>query len=382
MRRLFFLAPALILFAACAGESDSAPPNAMPTRAPAIAFRTPEPSPTPSPTPTPPPFTSPEEVPPLTLDDVFDPSPGRAGLKLDPAELRTIIATGDVIPARYVDQRIRARGNDFAYPLSGTVDILSQPDLTVINLEAPLIADCPPHEEGFVFCGQPGFAGALAGAGVDVATLENNHIGNYGPEGIESTKAILTEQGIAWTDAFTPVVLEVRGLRFAFVAFNGVGGWFDRDLIARQIAAAREQADVVIAALHWGEEYVSIPQAAPGIANDDPVEIAHLAVDAGADLVLGNHPHWVQGIEFYKNTLIAYAHGNFILDQMWSRETTLGVVGRYTFYDKKLVDAEFLPIIIEDYARPRPLEGAEGQAVLDGMRQASIDLRDLVASSP
>jgi hypothetical protein len=166
----------------------------------------------------------------------------------------------------------------------------------------------------------------------------------------------------------------VRGLRFAFVAFNGVGGWFDRDLIVRQMAAAKEQADVVIAALHWGEEYVSIPQAAPGIANDDPVEIAHLAVDAGADLVLGNHPHWVQGLEVYNDKLIAYAHGNFILDQMWSRETTLGVVGRYTFYDTKLVDAEFLPVIIDTPAAATG--GAEAQAVLDGMRQASIGLRD------
>jgi poly-gamma-glutamate capsule biosynthesis protein CapA/YwtB (metallophosphatase superfamily) len=378
MRKLVFLAPALILLAACAGGSDSPAPTSTPTQPPPIAFRTP----TPSPTPTPPLFTAPEAVPPLTLDDIFDSSAGRDALKLDPAKLRTIIATGDVIPGRNVDMQIRARGNDFAYPLSGTVDILRQPDLTVINLEAPLIADCPPTEEGFVFCGQPGFAGALADAGVDVATLENNHIGNYGPEGIDATKNLLTEEGIAWADAFTPAVLEVRGLRFAFVAFNGVGGWFDRDLIARQIAAAREQADVVIAAFHWGAEYVSIPQPAPGIANDDPVEIAHLAVDAGADLVVGNHPHWVQGLEVYKDKLIAYAHGNFILDQMWSRETTLGVVGRYTFYDTKLVDAEFLPVIIEDFARPRPLEGAEAQAVLEGMRQASTSLRDLLASRP
>jgi poly-gamma-glutamate synthesis protein (capsule biosynthesis protein) len=373
MRRLVFAAPLLILLAACVGGSDTSLPTAAPTPAPDIAVRTA------TPTPTPPSFTLPEAVPPLTLDGIFDSTADRGALKLDPAKLRTIVATGDVIPARRVDQQIRLRGNDFAYPLSGTADILRRADLTVVNLEAPLIEDCPPHEEGFVFCGQPGFAAALAGAGVDIATLENNHIGNYGPEGIDATKGLLTSEGIAWADAFTPAVLEVRGLRFAFVAFNGVGGSFDRELIGRQIAAAREQADVVIAAFHWGAEYVTIPQAAPGIANDNPVEIAHLAVDAGADLVVGNHPHWVQGLEVYKDKLIAYAHGNFIVDQMWSRETTIGVIGRYTFYDTKLVDAEFLPVIIEDSARPRPLEGAEAQAVLEGMRQASISLRDLVA---
>jgi len=373
MRRLVFAAPLLILLAACVGGSDTSLPTAAPTPAPDIAVRTA------TPTPTPPSFTLPEAVPPLTLDGIFDSTADRGALKLDPAKLRTIVATGDVIPARRVDQQIRLRGNDFAYPLSGTADILRRADLTVVNLEAPLIEDCPPHEEGFVFCGQPGFAAALASAGVDIATLENNHIGNYGPEGIDATKGLLTSEGIAWADAFTPAVLEVRGLRFAFVAFNGVGGSFDRELIGRQIAAAREQADVVIAAFHWGAEYVTIPQAAPGIANDNPVEIAHLAVDAGADLVVGNHPHWVQGLEVYKDKLIAYAHGNFIVDQMWSRETTIGVIGRYTFYDTKLVDAEFLPVIIEDSARPRPLEGAEAQAVLEGMRQASISLRDLLA---
>jgi poly-gamma-glutamate synthesis protein (capsule biosynthesis protein) len=152
--------------------------------------------------------------------------------------------------------------------------------------------------------------------------------------------------------------------------------------MGRQIAAAAGQADVVVAALHWGAEYVTIPQAAPGIASDNPVEIAHLAVDSGADLVVGNHPHWVQGLEVYKDKLIVYSHGNFILDQMWSRETTIGVVGRYTFYDTKLVEAEFLPVIIEDYARPRPLEGTEAQAVLEGMRQASVALRDLIAARP
>ena len=373
MRRLVFAAPLLILLAACVGGSDTSLPTTAPTPAPDIAVRTA------TPTPTPPSFTLPEAVPPLTLDGIFDSTADRGALKLDPAKLRTIVATGDVIPARRVDQQIRLRGNDFAYPLSGTADILRRADLTVVNLEAPLIEDCPPHEEGFVFCGQPGFAAALAGAGVDIATLENNHIGNYGPEGIDATKGLLTSEGIAWADAFTPAVLEVRGLRFAFVAFNGIGGSFDRELIGRQIAAAREQADVVIAAFHWGAEYVTIPQAAPGIANDNPVEIAHLAVDAGADLVVGNHPHWVQGLEVYKDKLIAYAHGNFIVDQMWSRETTIGVIGRYTFYDTKLVDAEFLPVIIEDSARPRPLEGAEAQAVLEGMRQASISLRDLLA---
>lgn len=121
----------------------------------------------------------------------------------------------------------------------------------------------------------------------------------------------------------------MRGLRFGFLAF------------------------------HWGAEYVSVPQSAEGIAPDDPVEIAHLAVDAGADFIIGNHPHWVQAVELYRGKLIVYAHGNYIFDQMWSYETRVGVIGLYTFYDDKLVRVEFIPTIIEDYAQPRLLSAGE-----------------------
>jgi hypothetical protein len=375
MRRLAFgVIVVVVLAVACGGGDGESPPSqTLQEIAPAIASSTPQPTPTPVP------FTAPEDVPTITLDDIFGPATDR-GLRLDPARLRTLIATGDVIPARNVNNQIIAHGNDFFYPLSATADILRQADLTVVNLEAPLIEDCPPSEEGFTFCGQPGFAGALQEAGVDVATLENNHIDNYGPEGIASTKALLTDSGIDYADHYTLAVRGVRGLRFGFLAFNGVGGSFDRDLLRRTIEQADGQVDVLVVALHWGKEYVAIPQADPGIANDDPVAIAHLAVDAGADLVLGNHPHWVQGVEVYAGKLVTYAHGNFIVDQMWSYKTTIGVIGRYTFYDSQLVDVQFVPVRIEDYACPVPLQGGEAQAVLDGMHQSSLILQKLLAA--
>ena len=117
-----------------------------------------------------------------------------------------------------------------------------------------------------------------------------------------------------------------------------------------------------------------MPASAPGIAPDDPVKIAHMAVDAGADLIIGNHPHWVQGVEMYKGRFIAYAHGNFIFDQMWSRETREGVVGRYTFYGTKLIDVEYRPILIEDYSQPHFVEGQEAESILNRMREASAVL--------
>jgi poly-gamma-glutamate capsule biosynthesis protein CapA/YwtB (metallophosphatase superfamily) len=320
-------------------------------------------------------------VPTLTLSDIFPPR-DLSPLKLDPSRVRTLIATGDVIPARYTDVIIRQRGDDFLYPVAATKDITSAADLTVINLEAPLIEGCPYHDAGLIFCGRPGIIGAFQAAGVDVVTLENNHIGNHGPEAITETVGHLEAAGMRWADRDTPAVFGIRGLDFGFLAFNGVEQQLNREEMVSQIKALRPKVDVLAVAIHWGAEYVSIPQAVPPVANDNPVEIAHLALDSGADLLIGNHPHWVQAVEIYKGKFIAYAHGNFIFDQMWSYETRVGVIGKYTFYDKTLVGVEYIPTLIDNYAQPVPLEGAERQAVLDGMEAASEELAASPAGRP
>jgi poly-gamma-glutamate synthesis protein (capsule biosynthesis protein) len=350
-------------FAACGdggGGNGTQPltnPESPSTRTTLAATVTPEPTPA---------------VPPLTLADVFPPRD--LALGLDPARIRTLIATGDVIPARYVDYTIRNQGDNFLYTVEPTAGIVSDADVTVINLEAPLVEYCPVHTEGFTFCGRPGFTSALQAAGVDVATLENNHIGNYGQPGIDETVAHLEAAGIGWADRDTAKVIDVRGLKFGFLAFNGVIGTIDREAMVVQVRALRPQVDVLAVAFHWGAEYVSLPDVAPGVADDNPVEIAHMAVDAGADLVIGNHPHWVQAVEIYNGKYIAYAHGNYIFDQMWSYETRVGVIGKYTFYDDRLIGVEYTPTLIEDHARPVPMVGEERQAVLDGMQAASEEL--------
>ena len=101
--------------------------------------------------------------------------------------------------------------------------------------------------------------------------------------------------------------------------------------------------------------------------------MAHLAIDSGADLIIGNHAHWIQPLEIYKDKLIMYAHGNFIFDQMWSQETREGVVGKYTFYNKKLVDVEYSPIQIDDYGQPHFVEGEQKERMLKNLHKISHD---------
>lgn len=306
-----------------------------------------------------------------TLDSIFAADHSWVNA-LPPEKTITMIATGDVIPARSVNSGMVAR-NNFRWPFEKTADVLSAADMTVINLETPLISSCVARIDGMVFCGSPRAAEGLTYAGIDIATLGNNHVGNYSEAGIEETKQVLALAGILPVSG-SVVYKTVKGATFAFLAYNDIGSaepgvpWADQEKIIRDIKEAKAHADIVVVAYHWGTEYVTQPNARQR-------ELAHMAVDSGADVVLGNHPHWVEPVELYKDAFIIYAHGNFVFDQEWSEETKRGVVGKYVFYDNKLVDVEYLPVRIVDYGQPYFLAQDEAAFVLKAMEQASRDLR-------
>lgn len=321
--------------------------------------------------------------PPLTVRSIFAArAPSLA--RYDHRKLRTLIATGDVIPARSVNYQMVTR-NDFLFPFRPTAGYLRTGDITLINLETPLIAGCPVTVGGMSFCGDPRAVQGLRYAGVDVACTANNHIGNYGNAGIAETWQHLRAAGIKPCGLDHTAFVTVRGLRFAFLAYNCVGQRFDYALARQEIRAARRQAQVVIVSVHWGKEYVDVPQIAPGIADDDPVKVAHWIIDSGADLIIGNHPHHVQGVEIYHGHLITYAHGNFAFDQMFTVQdcpgdanflctTREGVVGTYTFYGPRLVSVYYDPVVIYDYAQPRWATPAQGRVILAGMKRSTQKL--------
>lgn len=269
----------------------------------------------------------------------------------------TIVATGDVVMGRSVNYQMVKYSNPL-WPFEKVKDILSSGDITVANVEAPFVKDCPTVVEGMVFCGREDAVKGLVASGVDVATLANNHISDYGVGGIENTVRILRENGIEVAGLEGEILYKtVKDTKFAFLAFNDIYGSIppvlkaDSETIKRFIKEAQANADVVVVSMHWGAEYQATP-------DSRQIELAHLVADAGADLIIGNHPHWIQSDEQYKNayiedTFIKYAHGNLVFDQMWSEETKKGVIGKYTFEDGKLVDKEFVPIYIKDYGQPQ-----------------------------
>lgn len=282
---------------------------------------------------------------------------------------RTILVTGDIIPARVVNIQATER-NNFLWPFEKTADVVKDADLTFIDLETPIIKNCPLINDGFKFCGNARHVEGLVYAGVDVATLANNHIGNYGEEAIQETVETLNANGIAVTGQHAPLYKDIRGVTFAFLGYNDIGYTPEsisaavEEKITKEISEAREHADVVIVQYHWGGEYRSQP-------DERQKYLGRFTIDAGADLVIGNHPHWIQPVEIYKDKLITYAHGNFVFDQEWSLKTKQGVLGKYTYFDNQLIDVEYIPIQIENYGQPTILEAQKKQSILNEMKAES-----------
>jgi poly-gamma-glutamate synthesis protein (capsule biosynthesis protein) len=308
----------------------------------------------------------------LSLQELFHPT---YNVPADPSKIRTLLVTGDVIPARGVDYYANVR-KDFLWPFRRTADYTKNADITYINLESPLFAGCPINPgPTFTFCGDARFVNGLNLMGAKVANLANNHLSNYGAQGINLTVSLLNKNGIQ-TSGLGPVALiDVRGIKFAFIGFNGVGRAIDKTALKAGIARARQQADIVVVQFHWGKEYERQPMADRGVPTpDDPVIIGHDAIDWGADIVIGNHPHWYQGIEIYHGKLITYAHGNFVFDQMWSEETREGVIGTYTFYGTQLVSATWKAYRIYDYGQPVFMNAKDSATALQTMEAASDQL--------
>lgn len=263
----------------------------------------------PSPRPTPPP-----------------PSPDGPAVFVDelPADAIEIAATGDVNLGARVGELIRIHGP--AYPWEHVADHLRKADLALVNLECAISTRGRPLAKEFTFRGHPSSLPAMVEAGVDVANLGNNHAADFGREALIDTVRHLGEAGVepvgAGPDAaaaYRHVVLERRGLRVAFLGATrvlpyhfgagpdlpGVASAYDEVRFLDAVRAADADADVVVVSIHWGVELATRPNAIQ-------VRVGRALVDAGADVVIGHHPHVLQPVVRYRGGVIAYSLGNFV----------------------------------------------------------------------
>jgi hypothetical protein len=277
-----------------------------------------------------------------------------------------VMAVGDVMLGRDVA--------GVAEPLSGVAPLLRGADLALGNLECVIGEGGTPRPGPYRLRAPSSAAGILREAGFDLLGLANNHALDYGPKGLAETVSRLQEAGIGTvgagpdpTAAAQPVIRDAGGLRLAFLAFNMVqdpddtpwaGGWtramWDEGRAVNAIAAARAEADAVIVSLHWGYEYEIRPDPAQRDA-------ARALLDAGADLVIGHHPHVVQGTEIRGGGFVAYSLGNLVFDQQQA-ETRQGLALRALFDGEGLRAVQALPVWAGSH--PRLMLPEESAALL------------------
>jgi len=266
---------------------------------------------------------------------------------LAPMETRLVFG-GDVMMSRYVGKAARAAG-DPAYPFREIAPFLKAADLTFVNLEAPFSDKGKPTQSGLVFRAGPEMIEGLKLAGVDVVSTANNHARDCGGYGVEFTLDWLTANGIAATGsaasadaAHEGIVLARNGTRFGFLAYtydqsNGNHSDIDARVAVMDIPAMkkdvwrlRSRASVVIVSMHAGTEYAPRP-------NHQQQAFAHAAIDAGAQIVVGHHPHVTQPIEEYGGGLILYSLGNLVFDQFQRKETQRGELAEVWMKEGKLL---------------------------------------------
>ncbi|MCL2811616.1 MAG: CapA family protein [Clostridia bacterium] len=194
-----------------------------------------------------------------------------------------------------------------AYPFAKVRHLLEADDVTVANLEGVLQDTATGRQRAlkYNFRGPTAYTQILTLGSVEAVSLGNNHSGDYGEQGLASTKTALTAAGIGFFIDEEVFIFEKDGVRIALMGFHGRRYTALQDTIPGTIARLRsEGCQAVIVSLHFGKQYVARH-------NSQQTELAHHAIDSGADLVVGHHPHVVQGIEIYKQRLILYSLGNF-----------------------------------------------------------------------
>ncbi|MBZ9569686.1 CapA family protein [Patescibacteria group bacterium] len=284
----------------------------------------------------------------------------------------TLMFVGDIMLDRGVEYMIEKYGKgDYKFPFLKIKNDLEKGDILFGNLEGPISDKGVKVGSIYSFRANPRAIEGLIYAGFDILSVANNHIFDYGREAMEDNFLRLKEAGIDYVGggfneigARSPIIKEVNGTKIAFLAYTNLGSeywsaketrsgiaWLD-DGITKDIKMAKEKANIVIVSIHFGEEY----QFQPSL---EQKHFAHLAIDSGADLVVGHHPHIVQEVEKYKTGLIAYSLGNFVFDQGFSKETMQGLLLKVIIRNGKIDEVIPIEIKINKFFQPEVVERLE-----------------------
>ncbi|MBP9748218.1 MAG: CapA family protein, partial [Candidatus Pacebacteria bacterium] len=287
----------------------------------------------------------------------------------------TLNFTGDMMLDRGVKSSVRKNFDNDYGALFENLGMLKKADISFTNLEGTASDLGVDGKSLYSFHMDPTVVPAIAGSGIDVVSMANNHVGDWGLESYIDTLARLKENQISYvgggmnsTEAEEPVIIEKYGVKIGYLGFSDVGPvWMKATedkaglLLASNprfdeiIKNASAKVDHLVVSFHWGDEYKTVHNARQEY-------LAHKAVDAGAKLVIGHHPHVVQDVEVYKNSYIAYSLGNFIFDQAFSQNTMEGMLLEIKLGRDGSMTAQKNTIKLSPYFQPQKvIEGKEEQ---------------------
>ena len=269
--------------------------------------------------------------------------------------------------------------NDPGYFFQNVKDIFTADDLTVANMEGTLTTSNDRQQKTFAFKGNPSYTEILTQGGVEATNLANNHSHDYGDQSYEDTIQYLEAAGITTFGYDRTAVMDVKGIKVGLIGIYELKDGLGRQQqVIDTIQEVKDQgAQVIIVSFHWGTEKSNIP-------DDIQKTLAHLAVDQGADLVVGHHPHVLQGIEKYQGKNIVYSLGNFCFggNKNPSDKDTMIFQQTFTVENGELVEDDVNNIIpcslssesgYNNY-QPMVLEGSEKERVLQKIEEFSAAL--------
>ena len=300
-------------------------------------------------------------------------------------EVTTLTVVGDIMLARRVG---RAITGDPAAPFRPLAARLARAEITAGNLESSLSTAGTPTQGGDSFGAHPRVLRGLKSAGFDLVSLANNHLGDYGSQAIGETFDRARAEGLAYVgagrnlaEARRPVVVTTDGIRIGFLGTESIGetpsatsrragtnrlnmpprtGPLNRaalNRIAADIRKLKRTVDVVVVVPHWGTQYTHRPEASQRTA-------ARVFAEAGADLVIGGHPHWVQGWDRMGSATVVHSLGNFIFDMDFSTKTREGVFVEVVLWGGQVRAVEPVPYVIDAAFTPRLARGARAARIL------------------
>ncbi len=282
----------------------------------------------------------------------------------------SFIAVGDIMLSRIVARQVEKSANP-NWMWENITHFLQWSDFNFWNLESPTNGTPTySYEETMIFNAPPANIGTLSNMNFWVINLANNHALDQGELWLKTTQKLLNDRWIIHIgtgenleEAWSPRIIEKNGIKIAFIGASYASindnGSTSNNFIARMqdlwklksaLEEAKEKSDYIIVSMHGWREYTRTPTELQNT-------FAHAAIDNGADMVIGGHPHWTQGTEFYKWRYIFYSLGNFVFDQDFSPETKTGITIKVFLIQRngktKLDKIELYPIEIDNYGQPR-----------------------------